>query len=81
MAITEPGDESFSPFAVAPTLCVPCSLQNIALGRTDGSVVPSDIGDFLLSDPKYKAIESAGTARTKDRSIFNWSKRTRLSLR
>ena len=56
---TEPGHESFFPFPVTITHCVPCSLDKVLLGRVDALIVPADIVDPLLSDPKYKGIHRA----------------------
>ncbi len=56
---TEPGHESFFPFPVRTTYCVPCSLEKVMLGRVDALIVPADVVDPLLSDPKYKAIHRA----------------------
>ncbi len=56
---TEPGHESFFPFPVQETHCVPCSLDKILLGRTDALIVPSDVVDPLLSQPQYKGIHRA----------------------
>ena len=56
---TEPGHESFFPFPVSITHCVPCSLDKVLLGRADALIVPSDIVDPLLSAAKYKGIHRA----------------------
>lgn len=56
---TEPGHESFFPFPVRETHCVPCSLDKILLGRADALIVPSDVVDPLLSKPQYKGIHRA----------------------
>jgi polar amino acid transport system substrate-binding protein len=56
---TEPNHESFFPFPVSVTHCVPCSLDKVLLGRTDALIVPADIVDPQLSDPKYKGIHRA----------------------
>jgi len=55
----EPGHESFFPFPVTATYCVPCSLDQVALGRIDALIVSSDIVDPLLHNPKYKGIHRA----------------------
>jgi hypothetical protein len=55
----EPGHESFFPFPVRVTYCVPCSLDKVLLGRTDALIVPGDIVDSLLHKPKYKGIHRA----------------------
>jgi hypothetical protein len=55
----EPGHEAFYPFAVSVTYCVPCSLDKILRGRIDALIVPSEVVDPLLSQPKYKAIHRA----------------------
>jgi hypothetical protein len=55
----EPGHESFFPFPVKATYCVPCSLDKVLLGRTDALIVPGDIVDPLLDKPKYKGIHRA----------------------
>jgi len=56
---TEPGHESFFPFPVSVTHCVPCSLDKVLLGRADALIVPTDIVDPLLSKPKYRGIHRA----------------------
>jgi hypothetical protein len=56
---TEPGHESFFPFPVNVTYCVPCSLDKVLLGRSDALIVPADVVDPLLREPKYKAIHRA----------------------
>jgi hypothetical protein len=56
---TEPGHESFFPFPVTVTHCVPCALDKVALGRADALIVPADVVDPLLRDPKYKSIHRA----------------------
>ncbi len=55
----EPGHESFFPFPVKVTHCVPCSLDKVLLGRADALIVAANVVDPLLSDPKYKAIHRA----------------------
>jgi len=55
----EPGHESFFPFPVEVTHCVPCSLNKVLLGRTDALIVAADIVDPLLGKPKYKGIHRA----------------------
>lgn len=56
---TEPDHESFFPFPVTVTHCVPCSLDKVLLGRADALIVAADIVDPLLSNPKYKGIHRA----------------------
>ncbi len=56
---TEPGHESFFPFLVTATHCVPCSLDKVLLGRTDALIVPATIVDPLLGNAKYKGIHRA----------------------
>ena len=58
---SEPGHESFYPFPIRVTTCVPCSLDKILLGRTDALIVPSEVVDPLLkSQPdKFKGIHRA----------------------
>lgn len=56
---TEAGHESFFPFPVMETHCVPCSLDKVLVGRTDALIVPADIVDPLLTTPKYKGIHRA----------------------
>jgi len=56
---TEPDHESFFPFPVKVTYCVPCSLDQVLLGRIDALVVPADIVDPLLNNPKYEGIHRA----------------------
>jgi polar amino acid transport system substrate-binding protein len=55
----EPGHESFFPFPVKVTHCVPCSLDKVLLGRADALIVAADIVDPLLAQPKYKGIHRA----------------------
>ena len=56
---TEPGHESFFPFPVRVTHCVACSLDKVLLGRADALIVPTDIVDPLLKNPKYQGIHRA----------------------
>jgi hypothetical protein len=56
---TEPGHETFFPFSVSVTHCVSCSLEKVVLGRLDALIVPADVVDPLLRDPKYKGIHRA----------------------
>jgi polar amino acid transport system substrate-binding protein len=56
---TEPGHESFFPFPVNATHCVPCSLDKVLSGRTDALIVSEDVVDPLLSASKYKGIHRA----------------------
>ena len=55
----EPGHEPFFPFPVAATYCVPCSLDKILVGRTDALIMPAEVVDPLLSEPKYKGVHRA----------------------
>jgi hypothetical protein len=55
----EPDHESFFPFPVHATHCVPCSLDMVRLGRIDALIVSGDIVDPLLHDPKYAVIHRA----------------------
>lgn len=56
---TEPGHVDFFPFPAGTTYCVRCSLEKVVLGRIDALIVPSDIVDPLLTDPRYKSIHRA----------------------
>jgi hypothetical protein len=56
---TEPGHETFFPFPVSATHCLPCSLDKILLGRTDALIAASGVVDPLLPAPKYKGIHRA----------------------
>lgn len=56
---TEPGHESFFPFPVTVTHCVPCTLDKVLMGRTDALIVSSAIVDPLLGNAKYKGIRRA----------------------
>ena len=55
----EPGHESFFPFPVSVTHCLPCSLDKILLGRVDAMIVAADVVDPLLSQARYKGIHRA----------------------
>jgi hypothetical protein len=55
----EPGHESFFPFPARATHCLPCTLDKILIGRTDALIVPANVVDPLLKDPKYKGIHRA----------------------
>ncbi len=55
----EPGHESFFPFPVKVTNCVPCTLDKVLMGRADALIVAEDIVDPLLAKPKYKGIHRA----------------------
>ncbi len=56
---TEPGHESFFPFPVNATHCLPCSLDKVLLGRADALIAPSVVVDPLLGNAKYKGIHRA----------------------
>jgi len=56
---TESSHESFFPFAVRATNCVICSLDKVLRGWTDALIVPADVVDPLLSEPKYREIHRA----------------------
>src|SRR5882757_246967 len=55
----EPGHESFFPFPVSVTHCLPCSLDKVLLGRVDAMIVAADVVDPLLSQARYKGIHRA----------------------
>jgi len=55
----EPGHETFFPFPVSATHCLPCTLDKILIGRTDALIVPANVVDPLLKDPKYQGIHRA----------------------
>ncbi len=56
---TEPGHEAFFSFPVDATYCVTCSLDKVLIGRTDALIVPAEVVDPLLSEPKYREIHRA----------------------
>jgi hypothetical protein len=55
----EPGHESFFRFPTSATHCLPCTLDKILIGRTDALIVPANVVDPLLKDPKYQGIHRA----------------------
>jgi hypothetical protein len=59
IVITEAGHASFFPFLLSESHCVPCSLDMILANRADALIVPAEIVDPLLTDPKYKGIHRA----------------------
>ena len=55
----EPDHQSFFPFTVKATYCIPCSLDQVLSGRADALIVASDIVDPLLTQVAYKGIHRA----------------------
>jgi hypothetical protein len=78
---TEPGHEAFFPFPVGLTHCLRCTLEKILLGRTDALIVPSELADPLLSDPKYKGIHRALYANYPVRALVPAKGDTRAARR
>jgi hypothetical protein len=55
----EPGHDRLFTFPVRVTVCIPCSLDKVLIGRADALVVASGTVDPLLGDPKYRGIHRA----------------------
>jgi hypothetical protein len=59
IVIIEAGHESFFPFPVTESNCLPCSLEMILANRADALIVPAEVADPLLTEPNYKGIHRA----------------------